>query len=585
MSAPRPTKLAQACAHAHGFGLVEVLLVLGGLGHIRRAWLVFGPASVAADVKQTQMDFSETATAIDRSLGIVGGSGLSTSLVRTDGLAAQRLRQGEALRNGAVRCRSWRTRFDAGTIRSWSRPATCPGRLRQAGCSDGRRPGCLGCSGQRESVGNKYDPATAAAACQTNGGDRMGFVYFSGLASGSSVAVSAIALPPAPVGVPRPTQPRQSPRSMGPQRRQCRAWNAWRGDAWHPWHRRRPCLPAAGPGDPDDSPANASGFAPDTPPDVKACAVPPTQTQNVTCPAGQIGTVTQQRIGYCGAPTGPVYAADGTLVYESWGVAGYLPAVTTSNTCAPACIAPASSAVAITRSAPVESQNVGCPAGQTGSTCNSAAASRTARAPRPGPARRPPGPRCRARRIAGAHLHGHQRVGNHVQHLRHSGAGGYVGIRQSVCGQCLRNRGQPHVDRSHELDLSGRPGSEWSSSWGPVRGNGSIEITYNGATATVAGGVTAAAPRALEARHHSRQATKSSASTASAWSSSSVATPRPTMAQSYAVAWRSTTAFCPDASPHCGASSWLDFGLFGFRQLPGVRTKWPRFRSVPLPSW
>ena len=30
--------------------------------------------------------------------------------------------------------------------------------------------------------------------------------------------------------------------------------------------------------------------------------------------------------------------------------------------------------------------------------------------------------------------------------------------------------------------------SEWSSSWGPVRGNGSIEITYNGATATVAGG-------------------------------------------------------------------------------------------------
>jgi hypothetical protein len=30
--------------------------------------------------------------------------------------------------------------------------------------------------------------------------------------------------------------------------------------------------------------------------------------------------------------------------------------------------------------------------------------------------------------------------------------------------------------------------SEWSSNWGPVRGNGSIEITYNGATATVAGG-------------------------------------------------------------------------------------------------
>ncbi|HEL3200030.1 TPA: hypothetical protein UMF75_002389 [Stenotrophomonas maltophilia] len=374
MSAPRPTKLAQACAHAHGFGLVEVLLVLGVASAISvAAWLVFGPASVAADVKQTQMDFSETATAIDRSLGIVGGfSGLSTSLVRTDGLAAQRLRQGEALRNvwgGSVSfvANTVRRGNDSFLVETRDVPKAACAKLVAAMAGD---PAVWDAQVNGESVyvGNKYDPATAAAACQTNGGDRLGFVYFSGLASGSSVAVSAIALPPALVAVTpanpaTPVTPVNGAPSVG---------NAAPGTpgvvtpgtpvAPPPAVPTAPPAPAT-PTTPQPTPAV---LPPDTPPDVKLCAVPPTQTQNVTCPAGQIGTVTQQRIGYCGAPTGPVYAADGTLVYESWGVAGYLPAVTTSNTCAPACIAPASSSVAITRSAPAESQNVGCPAGQTG---------------------------------------------------------------------------------------------------------------------------------------------------------------------------------------------------------------------------
>ncbi|HGM7305116.1 TPA: type 4 pilus major pilin [Stenotrophomonas maltophilia] len=374
MSAPRPTKLAQACAHAHGFGLVEVLLVLGVASAISvAAWLVFGPASVAADVKQTQMDFSETATAIDRSLGIVGGfSGLSTSLVRTDGLAAQRLRQGEALRNvwgGSVSfvANTVRRGNDSFLVETRDVPKAACAKLVAAMAGD---PAVWDAQVNGESVyvGNKYDPATAAAACQTNGGDRLGFVYFSGLASGSSVAVSAIALPPALVAVTpanpaTPVTPVNGAPSVG---------NAAPGTpgvvtpgtpvAPPPAVPTAPPAPAT-PTTPQPTPAV---LPPDTPPDVKLCAVPPTQTQNVTCPAGQIGTVTQQRIGYCGAPTGPVYAAGGTLVYESWGVAGYLPAVTTSNTCAPACIAPASSSVAITRSAPAESQNVGCPAGQTG---------------------------------------------------------------------------------------------------------------------------------------------------------------------------------------------------------------------------
>ncbi|MBH1638924.1 hypothetical protein I5U57_05595 [Stenotrophomonas maltophilia] len=497
MSAPRPTKLAQACAHAHGFGLVEVLLVLGVASAISvAAWLVFGPASVAADVKQTQMDFSETATAIDRSLGIVGGfSGLSTSLVRTDGLAAQRLRQGEALRNvwgGSVSfvANTVRRGNDSFLVETRDVPKAACAKLVAAMAGD---PAVWDAQVNGESVyvGNKYDPATAAAACQTNGGDRMGFVYFSGLASGSSVAVSAIALPPAPVGVTpanpaTPVTPVNGAPSVG---------NAAPGTpgvvtpgtpvAPPPAVPTTPPAPAT-PTTPQPTPAV---LPPDTPPDVKACAVPPTQTQNVTCPAGQIGTVTQQRIGYCGAPTGPVYAADGTLVYESWGVAGYLPAVTTSNTCAPACIAPASSSVAITRNAPAESQNVGCPAGQTGEHLQQRS-------------RVENGTRTTSWACPAA-------TGSPVSSTSDSWSGTYTatsewGTTSNTCAtqglvvtsgfvnlsvaNAYGTVGNRTLTEATSWTYLAGQSSEWSSSWGPVRGNGSIEITYNGATATVAGG-------------------------------------------------------------------------------------------------
>lgn len=497
MSAPRPTKLAQACAHAHGFGLVEVLLVLGVASAISvAAWLVFGPASVAADVKQTQMDFSETATAIDRSLGIVGGfSGLSTSLVRTDGLAAQRLRQGEALRNvwgGSVSfvANTVRRGNDSFLVETRDVPKAACAKLVAAMAGD---PAVWDAQVNGESVyvGNKYDPATAAAACQTNGGDRMGFVYFSGLASGSSVAVSAIALPPAPVGVPpanpaTPVTPVNGAPSVG---------NAAPGTpgvvtpgtpvAPPPAVPTTPPAPAT-PTTPQPTPAV---LPPDTPPDVKACAVPPTQTQNVTCPAGQIGTVTQQRIGYCGAPTGPVYAADGTLVYESWGVAGYLPAVTTSNTCAPACIAPASSSVAITRSAPVESQNVGCPAGQTGEHLQQRSrvenGTRTTSWACPAATGSPVSSTSDSWSGTYTATSGWGTTSNTCATQGLVVTSGFVNLSVANAYGTVGNR--TLTEATSWTYLAGQS-SEWSSSWGPVRGNGSIEITYNGATATVAGG-------------------------------------------------------------------------------------------------
>lgn len=365
MSAPRPTKLAQASAHAHGFGLVEVLLVLGVASAISvAAWLVFGPTSVAADVKQTQMDFSETATAIDRSLGIVGGfSGLSTSLVRTDGLAAQRLRHSDGLRNAWGGLVSFlpntvKRGNDSFLVETRDVPKAACAKLVAAMAGD---PAVWDAQVNGESVyvGNKYDPATAAAACQANGGDRMRFVYFSGLVSGSSVAVSAIELPPAPVGVTpanpaTPVAPVNGAPSVGDAVPGTPGVVTPGTPSAPP-----PAAPAAppAPATPQTPQPTPTVLPPSTPPGLKACTVPPTQTQNVNCSAGQIGTVTQQRVGYCGEVGGP---------YEAWATGVYGPWATISSTCAPACVAPSPTSVAITRTAPAESQNVGCPAGQTG---------------------------------------------------------------------------------------------------------------------------------------------------------------------------------------------------------------------------
>ncbi|MBN5154089.1 hypothetical protein JY425_04245 [Stenotrophomonas maltophilia] len=204
---PTPPPSAPRGPQPGGYTLVEVLLVLGVSSAMAAAgWLLFGPTSVAAEVKQTQLDFSETATAIDRSLGIVGGySGLSTSLVQTDGLAAQRLRQSDGLRNawgGSVSF--WPNTVKRGNdsflVETRDVPKAACARLVAAMAGD---PAVADAQVNGESVyvNKKYDPATAAVACERDGGDRLGFVYFSGLASGSSVAVSSIGLPAAPPSV------------------------------------------------------------------------------------------------------------------------------------------------------------------------------------------------------------------------------------------------------------------------------------------------------------------------------------------------------------------------------------------------
>ncbi|HGM7285112.1 TPA: type 4 pilus major pilin [Stenotrophomonas maltophilia] len=394
-----------------GFGLLEVLLALGVMSAMAATvWLVFGPTSVVADVKETQMDFSQTATAIDRSMGILGGySGLTTSLVRADGLAADRLRKNGALTNtwgGSVSVASYTVKRgnDAFLMETPDVPKAACAKLVAAMAAD---PNVWDAQVNGESVylGNQYDPATAAAACDTHGGDRMGFVYFSGLASGSSVAALPLELPPPPpsvtlVGPVENLSPVTGAPSVG---------DATPGTPVAPAPAPPPpSVPVAPPPPPGavtpvaPQPSPPTSLPPVTPPPVAACVVPAPQTQNVACPAGQVGSVAQQRQGYCGevggtyeawatvkwgpwtttastctscpgpetrtraCPTGQVgsitdrrtFTCSGTGAWGAWTVA--------SNTCAQACVAPASTSVAITRSASNETRSAACPAGQTG---------------------------------------------------------------------------------------------------------------------------------------------------------------------------------------------------------------------------
>ncbi|EKT4106642.1 hypothetical protein QEG46_002639 [Stenotrophomonas maltophilia] len=368
MSALRPNNLVM------GYTLVEVLLVLGVSSAIAAAgWLLFGPTSVAADVKETQLDFSETANAIERSLGIVGGySGLSTSLVRTDGLAALRLRQSDGLRNawgGSVSF--WPNTVKRGNdsflVETRDVPKAACAKLVAAMAGD---PAVWDAqvNGENIYLNNKYDPANAATACEQHGGDRVGFVYFSGLASGSSVATPPPILPNAPPSV-DPVNPSTPVRPVDGAPDVDDATPGTPGVV-------PPGLPVAlPPAVPTALPAPATPTTPQpspevtpipTAPPVATCIVPSPATRSDTdfnvmgCPAGYLGSQTQTR-SRTGAYACPEAWAAPVLTWGAWSAW-----TTTSNTCAPACVAPSPTSVAITRSASNETQSVACPTGQTG---------------------------------------------------------------------------------------------------------------------------------------------------------------------------------------------------------------------------
>ncbi|UKE52866.1 hypothetical protein KFS84_10365 [Xanthomonas translucens pv. graminis] len=325
---PTPPPSAPRGPKPGGYTLVEVLLVLGVSSAMAAAgWLLFGPTSVAADVKQTQLDFSETANAIDRRLGIVGGySGLSTSLVQTDGLAAQRLRQSDGLRNawgGPVSF--WPNTVKRGNdsflVETRDVPKAACAKLIAAMAGD---PAVADARVNGESVylDKKYDPATAAVACERDGGDRMGFVYFSGLASGSSVATLPPTLPPAPPSL-TPTNPTTPVGAVdgAPDVDDATPGTPGVVPAGPP-ATQPPAVPTAppAPATPTAPQPTPGVLPPSNPPPLTRCTPPGPNHQDVAaCPAGTWGMVQQTRTWTCpeawsSAEPGPWANAGSTCV-------------------------------------------------------------------------------------------------------------------------------------------------------------------------------------------------------------------------------------------------------------------------------
>ena len=98
-----------------------------------------------------------------------------------------------------------------------------------------------------------------------------------------------------------------------------------------------------------------------------------TNTQTLACPSGQLGSITQQRpeqrtqsrSASCPAPTGN-FTWSTWSTWSDWGATGGW--TTTSNTCAPQCVAPAPTTQ--TQGSTPQSQTLACPYFQTGSYTN-----------------------------------------------------------------------------------------------------------------------------------------------------------------------------------------------------------------------
>lgn len=459
---------------AMGYTLVEVLLALGVTSAMAAAgWLLFGPTSVAADVKQTQLDFSETANAIERSWGIVGGySGLSTSLVQNDGLAAKRLSQNGGLRNawgGSVSfLPNTVTRGnDSFLVETRDVPkGACP-KLVAAMAGD---PAVwdVRVSGETVFVNGKYDPATAAAACERDGGDRLGFVYFSGLASGSAVATLPPSLPTAPPSI-DPANP-SSP--TGPVAGAPTVGDASAGTPITVAPGAPAPLPPVVPGAPAPAPVvpgpgvGLPPAFPSNPPSLTRCTPPGPDHQDVAaCPAGTWGMVQQTRAWTC---------------QEAWGTAEPGLWSNSESSCVACPGAETESSI----------QWVGasqaCPTGQAGAHAWEAeqVATRQRSYNCPAGTTAAPGPT-----FGG--WSAWRFTGNRRSETNTCATQGLVvvsGFVNLAVANAYGTVGRLTLAESTNWTYLAGQSSDWSSSWGPVRGNGSLEITYNGATATVAGG-------------------------------------------------------------------------------------------------
>lgn len=314
-----------------GWGLVETLLTLGALSVLSTAiYIVLGPTSATAQTKREQDNLRDLSLAVESSFGLTGHfSTVSASSVVRDGLAPGRMMDGTRLRT------AWGTGVDLApvSIRAPNdgfsivyplAPASVCAKLAAAVARDVYD---LRIDGSSVMDSGRLDVNATAALCSGSDAATMEFVYHSGLVAGGLVAAPPLSLPPSPPGVAPPAVVPLDI-TVGPV--------SPTGPAT-PGTPVAPTAPPPGPPPPAAPPPSvgppASPTAPPAgppvgpPPELSPCAVPPVETRNVACPAGQAGTHMQQRSGYCStSPSGP---------YEAWETPRMTGWTTTSNTCAP----------------------------------------------------------------------------------------------------------------------------------------------------------------------------------------------------------------------------------------------------------
>lgn len=295
---------------APGFALAELLLTLGAAAAMGAAALFFYPrvqtrVHVATDVENLRA----LARAIDRSYGVIGTyRNVSASSVIEDNLAPADFRKatsGSALTNTwggpiAITPSTVRRFGDSFTVAFSGVPrrACVPFLSAVAGdayVQDVRVDG----TSAKWNTGSQLDVPTLAAACQESG-NVLEVVYYSGLASGGSVAT--VIEPAAPVPSPfldAPTTP------TGPVASAPSVDDARPGSPVTPSPGGLPPAPPAVPALPDAAAPplvpqpSPIGLPPTLPPALVPCQQAESLTQTGTCPAGTWGTETLRTRTVC----------------------------------------------------------------------------------------------------------------------------------------------------------------------------------------------------------------------------------------------------------------------------------------------
>lgn len=360
--APAPSPLSQnICSnlgrpmpHEAGWSMLETMLVLGAISAFGFGmWKVFGPASVAAQVREEQGALTQFATAVHQSTGLVG----TYAIVTNNRSLEDRLVPNHWLRENTADVRDvWGQSL---TLSSWTinapndsfsvlYPAVPAEACTGLANAMARQAFDIVVEGQSVFNGNAVDPNLAVARCNREDGAEMRFVFFSGLVQDSTIASTT--LPPGnpPLRI-NPTD--QTPATI----------NAPDGGGTSNPGVSVP--PASNPGGPSVSPPGGSTPPPPsvvvtgTPPSSNPPGVtdptvigvacnPSVEFDTQTCPAGQYGTRDLQRTFSCP---------------EAWESAVAGPWTVTNNNCI-ACPAPSNQT-----ETQWTAQSAPCPVGFSGS--------------------------------------------------------------------------------------------------------------------------------------------------------------------------------------------------------------------------